>query len=62
MAKSKACKKCKTIYLGAKCTKCGSMEFVEGYKGKVVILNNEKSEIAKNLGVNEKGFFAIRLR
>ena len=62
MAKSKACKKCKTIYVGAKCSKCGSIEFVESFKGKIAVLDPEKSEISKNLEIKEKGTFAIRLR
>ena len=62
MAKEKACKQCKSIYEGSKCPACGSSESVDSFKGKVVVLNPEKSEIAKNLGINEKGVFAIRLR
>jgi DNA-directed RNA polymerase subunit E" len=62
MAKEKACKKCKTIFSGTKCSKCGSVEFVDNFKGKISILNAEKSEIAKELGVKEKGVFTIKLR
>lgn len=62
MAKARACKKCKTIFEGAKCPKCESTEFVDGFKGKVVVLNAENSEIAKELGIKEKGVFAIKLK
>lgn len=62
MAKAKACKNCKTIYDGVKCPKCGSTEFVGNFKGKVVVLNAENSEIARELGIKEKGVFAMRLR
>lgn len=62
MAKAKACKKCRTIYTGVKCSKCESTESVENFKGKVVVLDSEKSEISQSLGINEKGRFAIRLR
>ena len=61
MAKEKACKVCKTIYEGVKCSKCGATEGVDGFKGKIHILNPEKSEVAGKLGIKEKGKFAIRL-
>lgn len=60
-AKEKACKACKTIFeSGTKCPKCGSEEITEGYRGRVIMLNAEQSEIAKNLKLKEKGNFAIR--
>jgi len=62
MAKEKACKNCKTVYMTAKCPKCGSKESTDSFKGKIVVLNSEKSEIANNLQIKEKGEFAIRLR
>ena len=62
MPKEKACKECRTIYEGTKCPVCGSTESVDGFKGKIVVLNPEESEIAKKLGINKKGVFATRLR
>lgn len=61
MATQKACKQCKTIFEGSKCTKCGSEEFNDNFKGRVAILNPESSEIAKNLKIKDKGNFAIKL-
>ena len=62
MVKEKACKNCKTVYTVAKCPKCGNNESTDSFKGKVVVLNCEKSEIASHLEIKEKGEFAIRLR
>ncbi|MBU2616349.1 MAG: DNA-directed RNA polymerase subunit E'' [Nanoarchaeota archaeon] len=62
MAKKKACRMCNTIFEGDKCPKCDSKEFTEGFKGRIVILNPEKSEIAKKLNLKEKGNFAIKTR
>jgi len=62
MAKKKACRMCNTIFEGDKCPKCDSREFTEGFKGRIVILNPEKSEIAKKLNLKEKGNFAIKTR
>ncbi len=61
MAKQKACKICKGIYEGEKCPKCGSKEFSDSFKGRIVVTNPEKSEIASKLGIKEKGNFAIKL-
>lgn len=61
MAKKKACKKCKTIYEGkAGCPKCGSEDFTENFKGRMVITDPEKSKIAKKIKMEEKGEFAIK--
>ena len=62
MAKEKACKICKKIYEGDKCPKCDSKEVTESFKGRIVVLNPEKSEIAKKLKINDKGNFAIKTR
>jgi len=62
MAKAKACKICKQIYEGTKCPKCDSKEHTENFKGRVHVLNSEKSEIAKKLNIKDKGEFAIKTR
>jgi DNA-directed RNA polymerase subunit E" len=63
MAKSKACKICNTIVeSGEKCPKCDSRELTEGYKGRIVVLDPEKSEIAQKLKLKDKGNFAIKTR
>ncbi|MBS3086191.1 DNA-directed RNA polymerase subunit E'' [Candidatus Pacearchaeota archaeon] len=62
MPKQKACKLCNTIYEGDKCPKCGSKEHSENFKGRIVVLNPEKSEIAKKINIKDKGNFAIKTR
>ena len=62
MVKQKACKICNTIYEGVKCPKCDSKESSESIKGRIVILNPEKSEIAQKLNIKSKGNFAIKTR
>ena len=61
MATQKACKQCKAIFEGTKCPKCGSEEVTDSFKGKVVVLNPENSEVAKNLKIKERGSFAVKL-
>lgn len=62
MPKEKACKICKTIYEGDKCPRCESQESTDSFKGRIVVLNPEKSEIAEKLGIKSKGNFAIKTR
>ena len=63
MSKQKACKIRNTIYdEGEKCPKCGSRESTDSFKGRVVVMNPEKSEIAQRLNIKEKGNFAIKTR
>jgi DNA-directed RNA polymerase subunit E" len=54
---------CNTIVEeGDKCPNCGSKELTEGAKGRIVLLNPEKSEVANKLNLKEKGNFAIKTR
>jgi len=60
MAKPKACKKCRFIHTEDKCPKCSSTQNTESWKGKIEIFDSEKSEVAKNLKLIEKGTYAIK--
>lgn len=62
MAKPKSCKVCKLIHEENACPKCGSKEATEGFKGKIVVLNPEKSELAQKLNIKDKGNYAIKTR
>jgi DNA-directed RNA polymerase subunit E" len=62
MAKQKACRLCNTIYEGDKCPKCDSKDSTESFKGKIVVLNPEKSQIASKINLKTKGNFAIKTR
>ncbi len=61
MAKEKACKNCKLVYEGENCPSCGKREFSDNFKGKIEIIDNEKSELAKHLKITKKGLYAIKL-
>lgn len=61
MAKEKACKHCKLIFNEATCPSCGKKDISENFKGKVEIINPEKSEIGQQLKVNKEGLYAIKL-
>lgn len=63
MAAQKVCKSCKAIADGGnKCSKCGSSDLGDSFKGKAVILRPEESEIAKKINIKTKGAFAIKIR
>jgi RNA polymerase subunit RPABC4/transcription elongation factor Spt4 len=49
------------IYEGNKCPSCGSQEYNDSFKGRVLILDPEHSEIAQHLKIKNKGSYAIRL-
>ena len=61
MVKEKACKNCKLIYEGDVCPNCGKKDTSDVFKGKVEIVNPEKSDLAKHLKVSKKGIYAIKL-
>lgn len=60
--KPKACKLCNQIHEVEKCPRCDSKESTESFKGRIVVLNPEKSEIAQKLKIKDKGNFAIKTR
>ena len=63
MPKQKACKLCNSIFeTGEKCPKCGSKEITDSFKGRIVLLNPEKSEVAQKINLKEKGNFAIKTK
>jgi DNA-directed RNA polymerase subunit E" len=62
MPKQKACKICKMIHEKDKCPNCDSKESTDTIKGRIVIINPEKSELAQKLNIKKKGIFAIKTR
>lgn len=58
----KVCKKCKLFVTGSKCPVCNDNQFSENWKGRLFILDTEKSEIAQKIGIKAKGEYAIKVR
>ncbi len=58
-----ACKECRYIVHTKEkvCPKCGG-ELSDKYSGMVIILDPERSEIAKLIGVNSLGAYAVRVK
>jgi len=61
MPKEKACRNCKRIYEGDICPICERRDTSDAFKGKIEIINTEKSEIGEQLKINKKGIYAIKL-
>jgi len=62
MAKEKACRTCRMVVEDAvECPNCGGAAFTTFWRGYVVIIDPEKSEIAKKMGTTKPGKFALRL-
>lgn len=58
----KVCKKCKIFVEKDVCPICKGNQFTNVWKGRIIILNSEKSEIAKKLELKKDGEYAIRVR
>ncbi|MDD3159943.1 MAG: DNA-directed RNA polymerase, subunit E'' [Candidatus ainarchaeum sp.] len=60
--KEKACRACRfLIEEGDKCPNCNETSFTTFWRGYVVILKPEESEIAKRMGITKTGKYALRL-
>jgi len=57
----KVCKKCKIFVERDKCPLCQGTQLVESWKGQIIVLKPEESEIAKKLNIKEKGSYAIKV-
>lgn len=61
MSKKKACKKCKYFYTGEECPVCHVSQPVTNWKGRIHIINAERSSIAHKIGSEQDGEYAIKV-
>ncbi len=59
--KKSACKKCKLIVDGDVCPSCKSNQFTTNWKGRLFIVDATKSAVAKKMGVQYNGEYAIKV-
>jgi len=59
----KACLKCKALVRPdeTKCPVCGSTEFTFEWSGMVIVLDPEKSKVAKFLDIKKPGRYALKV-
>jgi DNA-directed RNA polymerase subunit E" len=62
MVVEKACKKCKIIVHGKQCPLCKGQELSINWRGLAIIIDPEKSTLAKQLGIEIPGEYALKVR
>ena len=60
--KKKACKKCKIFVDKSECPICKGSNFSTNWQGRINIIDPEKSDIAKKIGIKIKGEYAIKVK
>lgn len=62
MTKRKVCKRCKLFYDESVCPICKDNQVATTWKGRIAVVDIEKSAIAKKIGVKVSGEYAIKIR
>jgi RNA polymerase subunit RPABC4/transcription elongation factor Spt4 len=58
----RACRNCKTIVeRGGECHVCGSTDLSLKWDGIIIVIRPEESGAARELGIERKGMYAIRI-
>ena len=60
--REKACKNCRFISNGSVCPNCKSTNLSDDWTGLVIVVDPEKSEIAKKMRIKAPGRYAVRVR
>ena len=58
----KACKNCRYISNGPVCPNCKSTNLSDDWTGLAIIIDPDKSEIAKKMRIKGPGRYAVRVR
>jgi DNA-directed RNA polymerase subunit E" len=61
MARELACRKCKGLSAGKVCPICNSTDLSTTWAGLIIILDPEKSEVAKTLNIVKSGRYALKV-
>ncbi len=59
--KELACRKCKMLTTEKACPKDGSTELSSEWSGLIIIINAERSQVAKTLGIEKPGRYALKV-
>ena len=60
--KKKVCRNCKLFVDGDVCPLCKRDAFATQWQGRIVFVNAKESYIAKQMGTEENGEYAIKVR
>jgi len=58
--KDRVCSKCGHLTTEDVCPKCSNNQFLDKFKGKVVVFDSKRSEVAQKLNITSNGKFAIK--
>lgn len=61
MAREMACRKCKYVTTGKVCPVCKSSDLTPDWSGIALVVEPSGSQIAKTLGIKQKGKYAIKV-
>ncbi len=61
MVRELACRKCKFVTIGKVCPVCKSSDLTPDWNGIVLVVDPSNSQIARTLGITQKGKYAIRV-
>ena len=59
--KERACRNCKTLTYDKVCPNCKSTDLSEDWSGLIVILDPDKSFVAKTLNIKKRGRYALKV-
>ncbi len=60
--KKKVCKSCKIFVEGNECPICKGGLFTESWVGRMTFFDTQKSFIAKQIGIHQKGEYVIKVK
>ena len=58
----KVCKKCFVFVHGIECPICKGKQFSTNWQGRIAVTDANKSSIAKKIGIDVKGEYALKSR
>ena len=62
MTLERACKACHTITTGEECPACKSTDLSKDFLGYVIVIDAKRSQIAKKMGIDTPGKYALKVR
>ncbi len=62
MLKQRACRNCRLLIYGSVCPNCKSTSLTDDYSGLLIVIDPEKSEIAKKAEITKSGRYTLKVR
>ncbi|MGB9577296.1 MAG: transcription elongation factor subunit Spt4 [Candidatus Micrarchaeia archaeon] len=58
----RACRKCRLIVSGDVCPVCKDSELTKNWEGEIIVVDAERSEVAKAIGATVPGKYALKIK